>query len=82
MGAKTARIDLRADPARDGRIRVAAALARQSVSAFVLDPVPARAPRPGVVRHGARLISALTPPGPRRSFPHPCSKASLPRATS
>ncbi|MDP3984200.1 MAG: DUF1778 domain-containing protein [Acidimicrobiia bacterium] len=37
MAARTSRIELRADPEREQRIRYAAELRRQSVSAFVLD---------------------------------------------
>jgi len=43
MAIKTARIELRAAPARERRIRYAAELARQSVSAFVLDAASDRA---------------------------------------
>jgi len=43
MATKTARIELRAAPARERRIRYAAELARQSVSAFVLDAASERA---------------------------------------
>jgi uncharacterized protein (DUF1778 family) len=37
MATRTSRIELRADPEREQRIRYAADLRRQSVSAFVLD---------------------------------------------
>jgi len=40
---RTARIELRADPGRERRIRYAAKLSRQSVSAFVLDAAGRRA---------------------------------------
>jgi uncharacterized protein (DUF1778 family) len=40
---RTARIELRSDPERNCRIRYAARLARQSVSAFVLDAAGRRA---------------------------------------
>ena len=43
MPTKTARIELRAAPAREQRIRYAAELARQSLSAFVLDAASERA---------------------------------------
>ncbi len=41
--ARTARIELRADPEREARIRTAARLANQSVSSFVLDAASERA---------------------------------------
>jgi uncharacterized protein (DUF1778 family) len=41
--ARTSRIELRADPERDQRIRYAAELEHQSVSAFVLDAASDRA---------------------------------------
>ena len=41
--ARTARIELRADPEREKRIREAARLANQSVSSFVLDAASERA---------------------------------------
>lgn len=41
--ARTARIELRAEPEREERIRYAAALSHQSVSAFVLDAAAQRA---------------------------------------
>lgn len=41
--ARTARIELRAEPEREERIRYAASLARQSVSSFVLDAASGRA---------------------------------------
>jgi len=41
--ARTARIELRAEPEREERIREAARLANQSVSSFVLDAASARA---------------------------------------
>jgi uncharacterized protein (DUF1778 family) len=41
--ARTARIELRAEPEREERIRYAAALAHQSVSSFVLDAASHRA---------------------------------------
>jgi uncharacterized protein (DUF1778 family) len=40
---RTSRIELRADPERERRIRYAAGLERQSVSAFVLDAAAERA---------------------------------------
>jgi len=40
---RTARIELRAEPGRERRIRYAAELCRQSVSAFVLDAAARRA---------------------------------------
>lgn len=40
---RTSRIELRADPERERRIRYAAELERQSVSAFVLDAAAERA---------------------------------------
>jgi len=40
---RTSRIELRADPEREQRIRYAAELERQSVSAFVLDAASDRA---------------------------------------
>jgi len=40
---RTSRIELRADPERERRIRYAAELERQSVSAFVLDAASERA---------------------------------------
>ncbi len=43
MATKTARIELRATPARERRIRYAAEVARQSLSAFVLDAASERA---------------------------------------
>ena len=43
MPTKTARIELRAAPARERRIRYAAELTRQSLSAFVLDAASERA---------------------------------------
>ena len=41
--ARTARIELRADPKREKRIREAARLANQSLSSFVLDAASERA---------------------------------------
>ncbi len=41
--AKTARIELRAEPERERRIRLAADLAHQSLTSFVLDAATARA---------------------------------------
>jgi uncharacterized protein (DUF1778 family) len=41
--ARTARIELRAEPEREERIRYAATLAHQSVSSFVLDAAADRA---------------------------------------
>ena len=41
--ARTARIELRAEPEREERIREAARLANQSVSSFVLDAASDRA---------------------------------------
>ncbi|HEX9853786.1 MAG TPA: DUF1778 domain-containing protein [Acidimicrobiia bacterium] len=41
--ARTSRIELRADPERERRIRYAAELERQSLSAFVLDAASDRA---------------------------------------
>lgn len=41
--ARTARIELRAEPEREEKIRYAAALVHQSVSSFVLDAASARA---------------------------------------
>jgi len=41
--ARTARIELRAEPEREERIRYAAALAHQSVTSFVLDAASDRA---------------------------------------
>ena len=41
--ARTARIELRAEPEREERIRYAAALSHQSVSSFVLDAASDRA---------------------------------------
>jgi uncharacterized protein (DUF1778 family) len=41
--ARTARIELRAEPEREERIRQAARLANQSVSSFVLDAASERA---------------------------------------
>lgn len=41
--ARTSRIELRADPERERRIRYAAELERRSVSAFVLDAAADRA---------------------------------------
>lgn len=41
--ARTARIELRAEPEREERIRYAASLAHQSVSSFVLDAASDRA---------------------------------------
>ena len=41
--ARTARIELRAEPERESRIREAARLANQSVSSFVLDAASERA---------------------------------------
>jgi uncharacterized protein (DUF1778 family) len=41
--ARTARIELRAEPEREERIREAARLANQSVSSFVLDAASERA---------------------------------------
>lgn len=41
--ARTARIELRAEPEREERIRVAAELAQQSMSSFVLDAADRRA---------------------------------------
>lgn len=43
MSAKTARIELRSTPAREVRIRYAADIARQSLSAFILDAASERA---------------------------------------
>lgn len=43
MASRTSRIELRADPEREQRIRYAAELSRQSLSAFVLDAAAARA---------------------------------------
>ena len=43
MAAKTARIELRAAPERERRIRYAAELSRQSLSSFVLDAAADRA---------------------------------------
>jgi uncharacterized protein (DUF1778 family) len=43
VGSRTARIELRADPEREQRIRYAAELAHQSVSAFVLEAAAQRA---------------------------------------
>lgn len=43
MATKTARIELRAAPEREQRIRYAAELSRQSLSAFVLDAAAERA---------------------------------------
>ena len=41
--ARTARIELRAEPGREERIRAAALLSNQSLSAFVLEAASARA---------------------------------------
>ncbi len=41
--ARTSRIELRAEPEREQRIRYAAQLSRQSLSAFVLDAAEERA---------------------------------------
>lgn len=41
--SRTARIELRAEPEREERIRYAASLAHQSVSSFVLDAAAQRA---------------------------------------
>jgi uncharacterized protein (DUF1778 family) len=43
MSAKSARIELRSTPAREVRIRYAAEIARQSLSAFILDAAAERA---------------------------------------
>lgn len=43
QATRTARIELRAEPERERRIRYAAELTRQSVSAFVLDAAAERA---------------------------------------
>jgi len=43
MAQKTARIELRAAPEREQRIRYAAELSHQSLSSFVLDAAAARA---------------------------------------
>ena len=43
MATRTSRIELRADPEREQRIRYAAELEHQSVSAFVLDAAAERA---------------------------------------
>ena len=43
MSTKTARIELRSTPEREVRIRHAAELARQSLSAFILDAASERA---------------------------------------
>lgn len=43
MSAKSARIELRSTPAREDRIRYAAEIARQSMSAFILDAASERA---------------------------------------
>lgn len=43
MGGRTARIELRADVEREQRIRHAAELSHQSISAFVLDAASQRA---------------------------------------
>jgi uncharacterized protein (DUF1778 family) len=45
MAARTSRLELRADPERERRIRFAAELSRQSVSAFVLDAAGEKAER-------------------------------------
>ena len=45
MATRTSRLELRADPERERRIRFAADLSRQSVSAFVLDAAGERAER-------------------------------------
>jgi len=45
MAARTSRLELRADPERERRIRVAAELSHQSVSAFVLDAAGEKAER-------------------------------------
>jgi uncharacterized protein (DUF1778 family) len=37
MSARTSRLELRADPERERRIRLAAELRHQSMSAFILD---------------------------------------------
>jgi len=43
MATKTSRIELRSDPTSEQRIRHAAEISRQSVSAFVLEAASARA---------------------------------------
>jgi uncharacterized protein (DUF1778 family) len=45
MAKRTSRIELRADPERESRIRFAAELSRQSVSTFVLDAAGEKAER-------------------------------------
>jgi uncharacterized protein (DUF1778 family) len=45
MATRTSRLELRADPERERRIRFAAELCRQSVSAFVLDAAGEKAER-------------------------------------
>jgi uncharacterized protein (DUF1778 family) len=45
MASRTSRLELRADPERERRIRYAAELSRQSVSAFVLDAAGEKAER-------------------------------------
>jgi uncharacterized protein (DUF1778 family) len=45
MATRTSRLELRADPERERRIRYAAELSHQSVSAFVLDAAAERAER-------------------------------------
>ena len=45
MATRTSRLELRADPERERRIRFAAELNRQSVSAFVLDAAGEKAER-------------------------------------
>jgi uncharacterized protein (DUF1778 family) len=45
MVARTSRLELRADPERERRIRFAAELSRQSMSAFVLDAAGEKAER-------------------------------------
>lgn len=52
--ARTARIELRAEPEREERIRTAARLANQSVSSFVLDAASERADQ--VLRESATTI--------------------------
>lgn len=43
MAARTARIELRAEPAHEKRLRYAATLVRQSLSAFMLEAARVRA---------------------------------------
>jgi uncharacterized protein (DUF1778 family) len=45
VAPRTSRLELRADPERERRIRFAAELSRQSVSAFVLDAAGEKAER-------------------------------------